>query len=330
MAAAGWCLMPRLLHADTAGDSVMTVNGPVNTSDLQFTLTHEHILCDFTGAANGLVKRYQPDEVFARALPFLLELKSKGCNTFIDCTPAYIGRDVHLLKRLSDATGLHIVTNTGYYGAAAEKFLPSFMFTESAAQLAARWIDEWKNGIDGSGIRPGFIKTGVDKAPLSVAQQKIIEAAAITHLATGLSIAVHTGDGEAAREQLRMLAKIGVAASARIWVHAQNEQNAQYHIEAGNAGSWVSFDGVDRNNISVYVAYLEQMKTANLLSNTLVSQDSGWYTAGEINGGNYRDYNTVCTHLVPALKEAGFTQHEIDTIFISNPAKAFTAAVRRL
>ena len=112
-----------------------------------------------------------------------------------------------LLKRLSEASGLHILTNTGYYGAANDKHVPAFAFTETAEQLAARWIREAERGIDGTGIQPAFMKIGVDEAPLSEIDTKLVRAAAITHLRTGLPIASHTSTGTAALEQLDLLAR---------------------------------------------------------------------------------------------------------------------------
>jgi phosphotriesterase-related protein len=307
----------------------MTINGPVKPSDLKFTLPHEHVIVDFIGAEKYNKNRYNSEDVFNKALPFLQDVKKLGCSTFVDCTPAYLGRDVLILKRLSTASGLNIITNTGYYGAAEEKFLPKHVYTETAEQIAARWIDEWKFGIDGTAIKPGFIKTGVDKAPLSATQRKIIEAAALTHLATGLTIAIHTGNGEAATEHLEILKAKGVSPSARIWVHAQNETDTTYHINAAKTGSWVSFDGINSDTIKVNMNYLQTMKSAGLLSSVLVSQDSGWYKVGEPKGGDYKNYNCIFNEFIPAMKQNGFTQKEIDTIFINNPAKALTIKTRR-
>jgi len=67
-----------------------------------------------------------------------------------------------------------------------------------------------------------------------------------------------------------------------------------------------------------------------LLNRILVSQDAGWYHVGEPQGGEFRNFNFVFTHLIPELMKNGFTQSEIDQIFISNPAKAFGVLVRRL
>jgi phosphotriesterase-related protein len=236
---------------------------------------------------------------------------------------------VKLLKRLSDASGLNILTNTGYYGAAGEKYLPAHAYKETANQVAARWISEWNNGIDGSGIRPGFIKSGVDKFPLSEVQQKMIEAAAITHLATGLTFGIHTGDGQAAMEEMRIFGSRGVAATAWIWIHAQNEKQRELHIRAAKAGGWVSYDGVNANSISDCLDFLKDMKNEQLLKHVLLSQDSGWYHVGEPGGGDYNDYNTIADKLIPAMKEYGFSPSDVQQIFITNPANAFAIRVRK-
>jgi predicted metal-dependent phosphotriesterase family hydrolase len=309
---------------------VMTVKGPLRPDDLKFTLSHEHILVDFIGADKTRKDRYKVDEVFDIALPFLQDIRQRGCGTFVDCTPAYIGRDVNLLQRLSTASGLNIISTTGYYGAAQEKYLPQHAYSETSGQLAARWIGEWENGIEGTGIKPGLIKSGVDKAPLSEVQQKIVDAAALTHLATGLTIGIHTGNGDAANEELKILERRGVAPSARIWIHAQNEKNTSYHIETAQRGGWVSFDGVSPSSIDENLQFVKMMKDKKLLDYVLVSQDSGWYHVGEPNGGKYNHYNCIFTDFIPALKRDGFTQKEIDTIFIANPAKALTLKARKL
>jgi predicted metal-dependent phosphotriesterase family hydrolase len=322
--------MPKgLLAKAEYADITNTVNGPMDTSKMGFTLTHEHVLADFGGAATWSKERYDASEVFKVALPHLKALKETGCSTFIDCSPNYLGRDVMLLKKLADATGLNIITNTGYYGAVQERFIPKHAFTETAEQIAARWIAEFKNGIEGTGIKPGFIKTSTDTSPLTNAQKKLITAAALTHLETGLTMLVHTGNGAAAKEQLAILKEVGVDNSARVWTHAQNEKDEQQFIEAATQNCWVSFDGLNPETIEANLRYLAVMKEANLLDHVLVSHDSGWYNVGEPSGGNYKGYTCIATQFIPKMKEKGFTEKEIDLLFKSNPAKAFAIKVRK-
>jgi phosphotriesterase-related protein len=115
----------------TATGSVDSVTGPIALDALGVTLSHEHVLVDFVGADRVSASRYDRDAAFSRALPHLQRIYGLGCRTLVECTPAYIGRDPVLLRRLAQASGLHILTNTGYYGAANDKFLPPHAFTES-------------------------------------------------------------------------------------------------------------------------------------------------------------------------------------------------------
>src|SRR5262249_9217242 len=138
----------------------VTALGPIAPEQLGRTLIHEHVLVDFIGADAIRPGRYDSEEVFLKALPHLQQVKSAGCDPLVDCTPAYIGRDPGLLRRLSQASGLQIVTNTGLYGAAQNKYVPRYAYMETARQLAARWVKEFEDGIPPSGVRPGIIKIG--------------------------------------------------------------------------------------------------------------------------------------------------------------------------
>ena len=194
----------------TKSSTIVSVTGNISPGQLGTTLPHEHVLVDFIGADKVSRKRYDRDEVFSVVLLQLKRLSAAGCQALVECTPAYLGRDPLLLKRLADASGVTILTNTGYYGARQGKFLPAHAFEETADQLAKRWLNEWRDGIEGSGIRPGLIKIGVDGGPLTDVNRKLVQAAARTHLQSGLTIAAHTGDGQAALEQLAILREEGV------------------------------------------------------------------------------------------------------------------------
>jgi phosphotriesterase-related protein len=260
-------------------------------------------------------------------LPYLQHLKALGGQTFIDCTPAFLGRDPRLLKKLADTTGLNIITNTGYYGAADNKYLPAHALTETADQLALRWIREWETGIGGTAVKPGFIKIGVMEGPLSALHRKLVMAAARTHLKTGLVIASHTGPAPAAFEQIALLEQEGVSAEAFIWVHAQAEKDFRQHLKAARKGAWISLDGLAVDNLDTYLQMLQHFKEQKMLSQVLLSHDAGWYRPGEARGGAYRGYDTLFEKLLPRLRQAQFSEAEIRQLIIANPAKAFTVQV---
>ncbi len=307
---------------------VMTVAGEVAADQLGAMLPHEHILVDFVGADRVSSDRYDADEVFQIMLPFVKQAKEAGCTTIAECTPAYLGRDPQLLQRLSRATGVNFLTNTGYYGAREGKFLPEHARQESADELAKRWTAEWMHGIEGTGVRPGFIKVGVDAGALTDVNRQLVQAAARCHLKTGLTNAAHTGDGKAALEQVEVLRKEGVAPGAWIWVHAQNERDPQVHLNIARTGAWLEFDGVSPTSIERHVELIQAMRTAGLLDHVLVSHDAGWYSVGEPRGGEVRGFDTLFAKFLPALKNAGFDDDEIRLLTLINPAKAFSIGIR--
>lgn len=320
---------PALPAAEAEGQ-VMTVLGPVPPGEMGVTLTHEHVLVDFIGADQASRDRYDADEAFQTALPHLEAVKKLGCETLIECTPAYIGRDPRLLKRLSEASGMRILTNTGYYGAAGDKFVPAHAYDESDEQLARRWIAEWKDGIEGTGIRPGFVKIGVDGGPLSEIDAKLVRAGAMAHLETGLTVASHTGGGAQGLEQVEILKNLGVHPSAWIWVHAQNDNNVDRLLTGAREGAWISLDGISPQSMDNHLSKLKGFKENGLLGRVLLSHDAGWYSVGEPGGGGFRPFTTLFEDFIPRLRENGFTEGEIDGLVRVNPREAFQIRKRPL
>lgn len=302
--------------------TIDTVSGPIPGDRLGMTLMHEHVLVDFIGADQVSPSRYDPDQVFTAVLPHLRQAHALGGATLVECTPTYLGRDPQLLKRLSEASGLHILSNTGYYGAAKDKHLPAHAFTETAEQLAARWIREAERGIDGTSIKPAFMKIGVDEGPLSEVDAKLVRASAITHRATGLPIASHTGTGVAAMEELALIEGAGVPLSAFIWVHAHNERDQSFHVKAAKRGAWVEFDGISPTSVARHVELVQHMKAQGLLDRVLVSHDAGWYRVGEPGGGRFRPFDTLFTSFLPALKASAFSEADVNQLIVANPQAA--------
>lgn len=333
--ASDWACAPRQPEQAQEGAApeqapaqIMTVQGPLPPNEMGPTLPHEHVLVDFVGAEEVDPRRYNQEEAFATALPHLRRARELGVRTLIECTPDYLGRDPVLLRRLSEASGLHLLTNTGYYGAVEGKYLPQHAHIETADQLAARWDLEWREGIAGTGIRPGFIKISVNNSPLGAVDRKLVQAAGRTHRKSGLTIASHTGTGAAALEELAILQEEGVAGQAFVWVHAQSEKDRSFHLQAARQGAWLSFDGLSPENQPEYLGHLQAMKEAQLLGQVLLSHDAGWYSVGEPGGGTFRSYDTLFQDFLPRLKDAGFTEAEIRLLTVENPQQAFTVRVR--
>jgi phosphotriesterase-related protein len=279
-------------------------------------LVHEHILVDFIGADQITPGRYNPEEVIRVVLPHLQELAGLGCRPLLDCTPNFLGRDPQLLMRLARAAGLEIWTNTGLYSARDHQHLPAFAKSETPEQLAARWIREHREGIDG--VKPRFIKIGVNKGPLDELDRKIVQAAVIAAKATGLTIAAHTGDGKAALEELEIVQQGGLPTRQFVWVHAQNEVEREIQHRVARAGAWVELDGIGKPTARWHLTCIESLAKQRLLHRVLISQDAGWYSVGQPQGGSFRTYSYLWREFVPQLKPAW-----VRPLLWNNPVAAF-------
>lgn len=313
--------------AATAKPHIMTVKGPVDPPSLGLALPHEHLFSLF-GAEPAEHPAYDTAALLGAVVPYVQSLRKLGCGAIFDATAAWFGREPRLLKTISGKTGVRIITNTGYYGAASDRYVPKSALDASASQVAGQWIDEWKTGINGTGIRPGFLKIGVDAAPLSAIDRKLIQAAARTHLETGLTIAVHTGgDAAAASEQIAILKEEKVSPSAWIWVHAHAVKDNLSLIEAAKAGAWLEFDGIEPATIDRHVELLRLMAENRLLGRVLLSHDGNSFRCC---GRPPKPYDSLFTHLLPRLRKDRFSEDDIRRLTVVNPAEAFTIRVRQL
>lgn len=309
-----------------SSQTIQTIDGKSRPKAGQLWLSHEHILVDFIGADKIKYNQSNHDSITEKVLPYLKAAKDYSVSYFIDATPRYLGREVRLLEKLSAKTGIKFITNTGFYGARNSKFIPQYALEMTPNELASIWIDEYENGIDGTAVKPGFIKIGVDNVdPLKPVHANLVKAAAITHLKTGLTIASHTGPAKGLWPQLRILEELGVSAESFIWVHAQDEKDNNSYLKAAKYGCWISLDGLAWD-VDNHIEKILFAKDNGILDRVLISHDAGWYDPQK-ETQSIRPYTSIFTELLPKLKARGFTDEEFKLLMSTNPEKAFTLPI---
>jgi len=315
-----------------SGLNIVTVTGEIPVSRMGVTLPNEHVLVDPVSIDSVGLYHYDRDSVIAKVLPYFEELKPFKVATFVDGTPEFMGRDPQLLAELSRRTGINILTNTGWIASDDEKHLPKEIKDMSAEEIAAVWINEAKNGIGNTGIKPGFIKIGLNKVILSETDKKLVAAACLTHLETGLTIMSFTGPADAANEQIKILKKYGVDPSAFIWSHAMEEAVSKKILAISLMGAWILLDGIQSEMMPQIEIekLLINLKSTRQLNRILLSHDAGWYQPGKPNRKIFRPYSDLFTSFSLLLLSEGFTREELDQMTIKNPAEAFAVRVRKI
>jgi phosphotriesterase-related protein len=186
-------------------NTVNSVLGPLTIDELGFTLMHEHII----GAGAGIAQNYP--ELFGadfmdRIVHSLTQAKDAGIDTIVDATPLDLGRDVTVLANASRMSGVNIIACTGFLLGA-----PRFCEGVSADQLAQLLVREIRDGIAGTNIKAGILKSASDIEGVTEWQETVLRAVARAHLMTNVPIMLHSyAPGRVGEQQVAILKEEGV------------------------------------------------------------------------------------------------------------------------
>jgi predicted metal-dependent phosphotriesterase family hydrolase len=320
---------------DLSIGKVMSVAGPLKPSRLGVTLAHEILIRDLSGADAPGAIRYDMEKAFELLLPKLVNLKTAGCQTLVEATPAYMGRNVKFLQRLSRASGLNILTNTGYSAEEGSRYLPASVESEKMEDIAFGWIREAWYGVGESGVRPGVIKLGLESGGLTALQGKLFQAAARTHLQTGLPLLVQSADGLGVAEGLSLLRREGIEAEALIWAGGSEASNRE-RLEQAKMGIRLCLGAITPESAREYLQLLGQLKKEKLLDRVLLGHGSShyWVAASGTEKslrpvGEMERYLWILDGFLPQLQEVGFSRSEVAQITEKNPRDAFEIGVRK-
>lgn len=120
--------------------TVQTVRGPVDSGELGLTLMHEHLSADFPAAIGGK----DPLDNEPIVIEELGRFVRAGGQTVVELTVPDARRNPPALRRISEATGLHVVMGCGWY---VEQAYPAEIDTTPTRELAARLIAEIEDGV---------------------------------------------------------------------------------------------------------------------------------------------------------------------------------------
>ena len=297
---------------------VMTVRGPVPPGELGHTQTHDHVFSDISWARHRWVAMPTTDEV--QMTEEIRLYKEAGGGAIVDCALEHIGRKPEALRRISEATGVHIVMGVGFY---REPYYPEFVNKWTTQRLAEYMIDEIENGWADTGVRPGVIgEIGIDKRWVQGVEERVIRAAARAHHATGLAVTTHTPPHTALLFH-EILQEEGVPPDRIIFGHLDNTLEMDELERVAATGAYIQFDliGIEWINSDQRRAeFLAELIRRGHGDRLLVAQDMPARPRLKTNGGH--GYQHLIDNFLPMLRAEGVNEDDIDRITRINPARA--------
>ncbi len=307
------------------GHSLQTVRGLVPGTEIGRALAHEHLFVDFQPTDHPRYMDVDWGMVRGAAVNRLRELRAQGIGLLVDWTALGGGRNAALLRDVSSATGLHIVCPTGIYLAKR----PPGYHDLSVADLAARFIAELTQGMDGMGSRAGFVKIATSDDGPTPDETLIHRAAAIAARETGAAIGLHSPFAEPLNRVCQTLVGEGFPLDRLIWAHAQRS-SVEDHARQAAGGITVQFDsfssraGTDAGPPSLAERSIDaigRLIDAGHLRQVLVSDDATVVCNPPTTQYGY-DATAIMRHVKPKLRER-FGDPATRTILRDNVVQAF-------
>lgn len=323
---------------------VQTVTGPIPVERLGRTLIHEHLFIAFPGAWFDPLAKFDRAELIEEAVRRLVQLRTEhGVFTFVDPCPIELGRDVTMMKEVSEKSGMHIVCTTGFYS--EERGLPVYWRARTVDEIAELYVREITYGIRDTGVKAGAIKVSTGAPVVTAHEKKFLAAACIAQKVTGVPIITHTEDGYAGPEQQQLFAAGGVAAHRCLIGHSCCNLDPAYHRRIIDAGSYIGFDqiGMFHRPDNVRADNLAKLVRDGFRAQVMMSMDrlcgrlgkfSYQLTADEIaeierlkSQGLYEVHTYMFTDFIPMLHARGVSQADIVSILEDNPRRFFAGEI---
>ena len=315
--------------------SVSTARGEIDSAELGRTLMHEHVFVLTTDVQQNH-DEWDEERRVADAVEKLTALASAGFNTIVDPTVIGLGRYIPRIERIAEQVDLNIVVATGVYTYDTVPFYfhhkgpalgPSF--PEPMVDMFVRDITQ---GIPGTSTRAAFLKCAIDHFGLTTDVERILRAVARAHRQTGAPITVHTHpESHTGLEVHRVLSEEGVEPTRVVLGHSGDSTDAGHLAELADHGYLLGMDrfGLDVSTpFEARVGIVAELARRGYAGQMVLSHDAACYIDWVDQAlkpavlPNWH-YLHIENDVLPALRERGVTDDQIDQMLIGNPRRYF-------
>lgn len=310
---------------------INSVQGPLHTNDLGFTLMHEHVI---TGSA-GIWETYPEllgdvSDLPTLSAQALREAKTEGVATIVDLTTVDLGRNIRFLKTVSDQSGVAIIAATGIW-----RDIPRAFWERTPDEVAAFFIREIEEGIEGTGIKAGIIKVANDAEGVTEPGEIILRAAARAAKATGVPIATHSyAPGRVGEQQVAIFQDEGLPLSRVVIGHSNDTTDLDYLTGLCAKGVFLGLDRYPGRIGPDWEARTETVRRlidAGLTHHLVLSHDWQVLMAHRTSDRqatrrhNPDGYLFITRRVLPRLRQLGVSEDQIRQMMVVNPRKIFEA-----
>ncbi|MCI8539092.1 MAG: phosphotriesterase [Oscillospiraceae bacterium] len=314
---------------------VQTVLGPIAPEALGETLIHEHVTCaDWSMRMNFGPKFYEEDTVVEMAAGLLGKAKACGVSTVVDGTPVNLGRDIHLLRRVAEATGLNIIASSGFYYQEEP-----WLGMRDEEEIYTLLKEECQSGIAGTSSRPGIMKSGISAAGVTPLQHKLLHATGRVAAELDMPIFCHHDPSvKSGHDILKVYTSVGVRPARVILGHSGDTTDVEYLEGVLKEGCYIGFDRLAYCGFGATPVLDDSVKTILTLcekgyqDRILLSHDwaaylafwDSWQTTKSSDYMNIeQDFTFVHRHVLPALQAGGRTAADLSMLMTENPKRFF-------
>ncbi|XP_028516768.1 phosphotriesterase-related protein-like isoform X2 [Exaiptasia diaphana] len=342
-----------------ASGKAQTVLGLIEPSKLGRTLTHEHLVMDYkncffkpvresdmeTVNLNEITLRnlnwiYQNpyshkynlslgDEPLDEIISEAAEFKKEGGSTIVENTTNGIQRNVELLKKISLATGLNVISGTGFY---LDHTVTEEMKALTVEEMSNMMTKDLTVGVDSTGIKCGVIGEVGCSWPLAPFEKKSLQASAMAQTDTGAPVIIHPGRNDfSPKECLRVFQEAGGDVKKTVMSHLDRTIfDRKILVDLAETGCYLEYDlfgmemihyqanpAVDMPSDSQRVQEIKFLIDEGYEDQIMMAHDV--HTRHRLLKYGGHGYSHIQVNIIPKMLKRGISQEVVDKIQIDNP-----------
>ncbi len=306
--------------------AIPTARGTIDSSELGFTLMHEHVFTRSPGVFEAWPHLWDRNAEIERAVATFNDLKAAGVDTIVDLTTVDLGRDVPAVREVASQVELNIVMCTGVW-----RNPPRFFATGRPDPIADLFVRDIEEGMQGTDIHAGIIKLATEPT-VDEQNDTMLRAGARAHRRTGVPISTHHDvKTKCGLAQQDVFESEGVDLTRVVIGHSGDSDDVAYLESIIARGSYI---GMDRFGLDVFLPFEKRVETVATLcqrghaGKMVLAHDTNCFMdtipppVKATRMPNWH-FQHVSRDVLPALRQRGVTDEQIHTMTVENPRRIF-------